>query len=376
MQLAPFNTTTNSGGEYKVWLIQYEAAGTDSNGNPIYTPVTDNSGNPVVTIDPNNSAVLHFNDNYAKTDNFKVKEGSNVNPNVGISGYKFYDANGNGTFDSGESGIGGWTINLYVDTNQNGVLDSADPFYETTTTSTTTPNVGAYGFTDLLPGDYIVAESTTPPANLAYLGTWQNVTPTSVAVDISSDGTVTPTPPINFGNVALGGGGGLTLGYWSNKNGENVLTGSKTGQTINSGALAALSNLNLVDASGITPNWLTSGNYSDFRTWLLDATATNMSYMLSVQLATMELNVYFGEVNGDSLVYAPELLSFIGSGYDTTGLTAYGFFTINDLMTLATNALADDGNAVAGDPARAYQQALMDTLDNANNNLTFVQQFP
>jgi hypothetical protein len=48
---------------------------------------------------------------------------------------------------------------------------------------------------------------------------------------------------------------------------------------------------------------------------------------------------------------------------------------VSMLLTLANNALGEDGNAVASDAARACQQALKDTLDNANN-FNFVQQFP
>jgi hypothetical protein len=64
--------------------------------------------------------------------------------------------------------------------------------------------------------------------------------------------------------------------------------------------------------------------------WSLNATASNMAYMLSTQLASMELNVRHGSVNGNALVHAPALLT-----YATAGLNSNGFITVNDLMAAA-----------------------------------------
>ena len=43
-----------------------------------------------------------------------------------------------------------------------------------------------------------------------------------------------------------------------------------------------------------------TNSYSDFRTWLLSATATNMAYMLSAQLVALKLDVYFNKVDGNA----------------------------------------------------------------------------
>jgi hypothetical protein len=93
---------------------------------------------------------------------------------------------------------------------------------------------------------------------------------------------------------------------------------------------------------------------------LLNATATNMAYMLSAQLAAMELNVEAGFVDGSAIVFSPEL----------------GFITIGDLMTAANSALGTDGLTLVGDPNRAAQEALKNALDAANNNTNFVQPEP
>jgi hypothetical protein len=99
-----------------------------------------------------------------------------------------------------------------------------------------------------------------------------------------------------------------------------------------------------------------------FRTWLLNANSTNMSYMLSAQSAAMSLNVFAGKVSGTALVYAP----------NTNSATAFGFATVNALMAEANSALGTDGYTPANDVNRGYQERLKNALDKANNNLNFV----
>ncbi|MGH9845555.1 MAG: hypothetical protein ACREEM_43145, partial [Blastocatellia bacterium] len=167
------------------------------------------------------------------------------------------------------------------------------------------------------------------------------------------------TTDLNFGNVCLGAGGGKTLGFWSNTNGQNVMN---DGGTL-APELMLLSSLNLRNASGAD---FDPATYSSFRTWILGATATNMAYMLSAQLAAMELNVEASFVNGGALVYAP----------GAAGANAAGFITVNALMAEANTELGLHGLTLAGSPFRAYQEALKNALDKANNNLNFVQLTP
>ena len=91
-----------------------------------------------------------------------------------------------------------------------------------------------------------------------------------------------------------------------------------------------------------------------------------MAYMLSAQLAAMELNVFNGKVDGNALIYAP----------GTTSANALGFATVNAIMDEANAALLADGYTLAGDPNRTVQGALKNALDNANNNKNFVQTTP
>jgi hypothetical protein len=272
------------------------------------------------------STVSTFDNDQSKTDNFKVKrDGDTTTATLGV--LKFYDANANGINDDGQL-ITGWKIRIQ-------------------------DNIDYIRFTpvDIIvdPDDYIVTEFAPIQTN------WIRTTPNPVAITLVNGEEET----VEFGNVCLGPGGGLTLGFWSNKNGQDKMNDGGTMVP----ELALLSGLNLRNASGAN---FDPANYSSFRTWLLNATATNMAYMLSAQLATMELNVEGGFVNGGALVYAP----------GATSANALGFISINNLMAEANASLGTNGYTVAASATRTYQEALKNALDKANNNLNFVQATP
>lgn len=160
-----------------------------------------------------------------------------------------------------------------------------------------------------------------------------------------------------FGNVKLGAGGGLTLGYWSNKNGQATMdSGGMAGE------LAMLTALNLRTANG---DPFDPDGYDAFRTWILDASATNMAYMLSAQLAAMELNVYNGSVDEGSFIYAP--------GTKSANAFVGGYAQVLAVMIEANTELGRHGLTLSGSPDRSYQEALKKALDDANNNVNFVQ---
>ena len=250
-----------------------------------------------------------------------------------IAVYKFYDTNANGVYDNPTDPlIAGWKIAV--------------------------DNIVHYTFFGGLfnPGQHTVNEFAPLQSN------WLATTPTSVNVNVVTGQQVN----VKFGNVCFAPGGGKTLGFWSNNNGFNKMN---DGGTV-APELAFLSSLNLRDATGsnfdpVSYNSLPTN--TAFRPWILGANAVNMSYMLSAQLAAMELNVEAGYVSGSSLVYAPGLIP-----YAIPGLTPTGFISINDLMTAANSALGVDGYTPAGDPNRAVQGALKNVLDAANNNKNFL----
>jgi hypothetical protein len=61
----------------------------------------------------------------------------------------------------------------------------------------------------------------------------------------------------------------------------------------------------------------------------------------------------------------------------TPGLNSLGFISINNLMSVANTILiAPDKYTVAAGTLRSYEEVLKTALDNANNNLNFVQPSP
>jgi len=132
------------------------------------------------------------------------------------------------------------------------------------------------------------------------------------------------TVNVAFGNVCFGAGGGLTLDFWSNKNGQKLETADD---------FSMLTNLCLRNADGTDRNFTgkLTQNKSALATWLLNAAATNMAYMLSAQLAAMELNVAHGFVSGAALVHT--------GGCGNAGFDG-SFITISDLMAAATRSYA------------------------------------
>jgi hypothetical protein len=260
-----------------------------------------------------------FVNNASKTDNFKVAAPPPPPP-TWLHVRKYYDANANGAWDAGEVSILGWRISI------NGVFASTE--YDS----------------EVDPGSYTVAESM--PIETGWMAI--NAAPATLTLAAGDVGNVA------FGNLCTGAGGGLTLGFWSNKNGQAL---------VGAGDLAMLTALNLRNASGGNADFTA---YNPFRSWILNATATNMAYMLSAQLAAMELNVYNGNVNGGSLIYAP----------GTTSANGYGFATVSAVMAEANASLGTDPVTVASGAARSYQEALKNALDNGNNNRNFVQAGP
>jgi hypothetical protein len=289
-----YDDTSNGGGEYKVWI----------------------------------STVSTFDNALTKTDIFKVKtgEGGGEPPEATLNVIKFYDANANGINDDGaQNAITGWKVRIQ---------DGIDFIRYTPVTMVVEPDT--YTVTEFMPIQTNWISTTTNPVNVTL-----------------ADGDDTT---VEFGNLCVGAGGGLTLGFWSNRNGQAL---------IGSTDLQMLRDLNLIQPKSGSPFWQVFDPTTNVqvKNWLLSATATNMAYMLSAQLAAMELNVFNGFVNGSSLIYAP----------GTTSANALGFASVNAVMAEANASLLANPYTVAAGATRTYQEALKNALDRANNNLNFVQ---
>jgi hypothetical protein len=349
--------TSNNGGVYKAWLSN--------------------------TYDPNHlgcpdAGFCHgFPESASKTDNFKCVQPppppgcddpsyarahpdqcpSPPPPSADIFGYKYYDANTDGVQDNGEAGIPGWQIKINPSA-------EADVNGGSAINCTYTDGTGLYDFiVDPLSNHDISEGDPLGPT------TWLHTTATTGNVSAGGNGTSTAGP--SFGNVCVGAGNGLTLGYWSNKNGQAAM-GCTNPSVKCTTELNYLSSLNLVDGFG---NHKSFSNYADFRSWILGATATNMAYMLSAQLAAMELNTRDAKplVSGGSLVYSgTPVPACFGLGGEVAPNNA-GFISISNLMNDANIELGAYPNTTAPGTPRDCQQYKKNALDNANNSLNFVQ---
>ena len=268
-----------------------------------------------------------FANNSSKTDNFQVKEEC---PKGEVTVTAFYDANTNGLQDEGEADLGGWEFHVFAHNNLHLTKHTARSAYV---------RIGAYTITE------------APAVEQNWIHTNAHKVQFMLAPEAEQ--------LVSFGNVSLGNGGSNSLTFWSNNTGQ---------RTITSDDLSFLSSLFLRNARGLDFNPATAKALSN---WSLNATTINMAYMLSAQLAGMELNVRHGSVSGDALVYAPKLLS-----YGTYGLNSLGFIRVNDLIAAAAAEIEVHPLTRDGSLDRPYQEAMTSVLDDANNNKIFVLATP
>jgi hypothetical protein len=363
VQLWPFaqNPVNNV---YKGWFVHY------SNITLTVSSATTDLGNGVGQIKlinaqaalgngPNYGAglpsdlIIHSasypNADGTSTDNFTI--GSPEVVTGSITATKFFDTNADGTQNNGEVAIPNWLISL----------DLGGDFLTLYTDAN-----GQAIFNGLTIGStYTVFEDTS-------LAGWYPTGPASKDVLV--------TGSTSFGNVQLGGIGGLTLGFWSNKNGQALTDATD---------LAVLVALNLRNANGsdFDPTALTLAK------WLTGASATNMANMLSAQLAAVQLSLLNSGANSSltltptTAIYAPKgasaaqditpaqfaALYAAVSGVGPNNVNAFGFTTVAGLIAQANAALALPNNITTGaGPMRDYQQALKNALDGVANNKNIV----
>jgi hypothetical protein len=160
-------------------------------------------------------------------------------------------------------------------------------------------------------------------------------------------------------------GNGFTLGFWSNKNGGDLLCKNDTkwrelmNGTFNTSPAGGY--LRNATPTSTVPFYLVPATgacttaHANFSTWLLNAKATNMSNMLSAQLAATRLNIQYKGMDGSATVKHP-----------LTGTPA----SINSIIDAAIQFLRANGNTTTGD-ARGDATKYKDLFDNLNNNKVF-----
>lgn len=263
-------------------------------------------------------------------------------PGQSISGYKWYDRDTDGLSDETmpAAGIAGWKMYLYE-----WQLDAGSGAWGwVKVDETLTGTGGAYSFDELEPGLYKVEEGVDSASNTC----WRATTDTSQQVTVA-DADITD---INFGNVCQETSvGGFTLGYWSNKNGSATLNAYSADPEADYDSWQIfLTQFNLVEKAG-TP--MDPTTYTAFRSWLLKADSTNMSYMLSVQMACTQLNI---EVQG---------ADYSGLGVlDMDG----NWISIADLLVEANAFLGANPVTIESGALRTEAEFYKNVFDDLNNN--------
>jgi hypothetical protein len=321
VQLQPFDNTTNPGGVYILAICEVGATSPSQ----------------------------------CKFDAFRVPT-TTPPPPPGDTGFltvcKYYDANANGS-------CGGSTPGTCSTTSGGDALIAWDFQYTDGLSDLLLTSTGQCTTVQLPVDTYTVQEGT--PTQTNWYNTQPGSNPTQLVPGVTYIAQSTPvvagqTSELDFGNYCVGAGGGLTLGFWSNKNGQKLETSSD---------LSFLSGLCLRNANGSN---FDPTSTSGLASWLLAANATNMSNMLSAQLTAMELNVRHNFVNGNQLVQT-------GPDPDNCGLPGWSNQTISviDLMADANTELCANGYTVAASHDRTCQEFKKTALDRANNNLNFVE---
>jgi hypothetical protein len=246
-------------------------------------------------------------------------------PTFQVAGRKFYDLNGNGLYDAGDILLPGWAIKV--------TINDADTYV-------TTDANGVYLVGGLNDGDtYAISELMPNETG------WFRTSPVETYTGTIDGANV---DELDFGNLRFGMGNGRTIGFWGNNNGQARFMSTDNGAS----ALFEMRALNLRNGSGAHFDPTT---YTQFRTWLRGATAENMVYMLSAQLAAAKLNTLpqgFGD-------------------YDDLVWTGDGVVTIGSIIEAANAALADPLSFT-----REELEALKNLLDDYNNNLNFIAPTP
>jgi hypothetical protein len=313
IRLVPYDNTTNPGGVYILAICR----------------LGDTGGTLTYPVDPS----------LCKYDAFKIRAGNtNEEGNPELSGLKYYDANANGRYDTGDEGIPGWKIDVtnygVVTTGAGGTFDIA-------------VSIGEHVFTEQQPGNGWTQTGNTLDQTFSS-GNSASLLNFVYTVDAVGDGFTTG---LNFGNVCNRvTPGGHTMGFWSNKNGQDLIT---------SADITALNAFYLAKGTGNQTNFANKGEY---KTWLLSANATNMAYMLSAQMSATYLSTQHGFTNGSAIV------DYFDSAYDT-GFPAPR--TVTQEIAYADYLLSLNQVTVAASALRTEQTRVKNILDSINNGGTF-----
>lgn len=320
---------------YQLWSIVNKASATTQQG---YDATGNNGGEYKVWV----SSVSNFANNASKTDNFKVREDAPPPPppQTEIVAAKFYDLDLDGAWDeiATEPAIANWPMELRLAADNSLVQSGV---------------TGVDGkITWIVPRDstqYIIREVMLVP----YVST-TGVTSVQKTADVE-------TIIVGFGNVAVQChlGLGHTRGFWGNQGAGN--TPGKAALAAHHPAWAvALNALHLVDSNGNAIGDFSTTDavlaHSQLVAWMAQTPESNPAFRMSIQFATMVLNVEAGLMHG-----------FPGIFVDWDGERQNLENVFDDADQLLANLL--DANPL-NDPTAAQLNALQEFFDKMNNNDT------
>jgi hypothetical protein len=152
--------------------------------------------------------------------------------------------------------------------------------------------------------------------------------------------------------------GGLTMGFWQNKNGQALITGAN--QTTLKAYLLTFAPF----------QDFTSGTVANYVTKVLkaaNASGAAMNAMLKGQMLATALDVKLAGLNGSENV---DLTNVWNTGENTSSAFGGSCLTVNGLLAAASTA-SNSGGSVWYGQNKATQQLAKDTFDAINNGVVF-----
>jgi hypothetical protein len=266
-----------------------------------------------------------------------------------VSGAAFFDVNHNGRRDPGEPELPGRQIE-YVG-GQSGTLTTGEKGNFSTTLSA-----------DAAYSDPTYTLSEKISVNSAWTRTGKIISQSSGSAVIPTDQVYTvylkdrdELTGLDFGSACVvKNTGGASPRFWLDPDGKAVLDAHDAAWQTLVGSTLYLVN---ADGSRFAASGASSEAYGRFQVWLRSATATNMSYMASVQLVSAALGVAFGNQDGNATVHDP----IVGD-----------WPTINTLIQRVGALIAAHPNTSAPSSTRSDAEAYKTLLDKLNSNAATV----
>ncbi len=341
----------------------------DTSGNIIAVAFTDGSGDYSFPAVPNGTYQVSVTDisgildGYHLTTNVAVLDvtvaGVDVNGldfgynrgavGASIGDYVWHDANRDGVQNASESGLPGITINLHLDSNNDGLFDGGDALVATTTTGVD----GRYIFGSLSAGRYFVDpdETTLPPVFVATAGTGDS----SSLIQLSANESYEDA---DFGYAPGGIGSAIGDQIFFDSNGNGFPDPGELG-------------IPGVTVTVTGPNGYSQAALTDSRGYyLVTGVVDSGDYLVTVDTGTLPAGIdpvptlypsashTFGVNAGEDLLYAD-------FGFQTTGAGAGLFGSIGDRVFRDAN-----GDGVQGAGEGGIEFVSLNLLDGSGNTLS------